>query len=385
MPTATEAARSPLTWHAAGVGAVGSVLAVLVAVAAIGCGRDDGRRRPESTGDRSRSTSAVPVRTAGDLPVPRTEVAGTALGGQLVVVGGLDAQGRASDLVHFFDPATDRWQPGPRLPRALHHVGMAALGDRVWVAGGYAGAAWTSQSQVFSLGDGESSWREEPALHQARGALALAASDGRLVALGGATRAGVTASVEVLVPGEEVWKSGPPLTQAREHLAAASSGGRVYAIAGRLGSLESNLTSVESWDPQAGGPWRPEPQLIDARGGTSAAVVAGRVCVTGGEEPRGTIASVECLSPGRWEGIARLTRPRHGLAVIGLGATLHVVGGGPTPGLSVSGTHEVLDPPPKALPVPATPDEGRGDQPQRSGPARSMSTRITTRRSRSMA
>ena len=200
-----------------------------------------------------------------------------------------------------------------------------------------------AQSRVLSLGAGERAWREEPAMSGARGGLALSAAGGRLVAVGGTDDRGTfLRRTEVLAPGQRAWTAGPDMGQARDHLAAASSGGRIYAIAGRLGSLESNLASVESWDPAAGGSWREEPRLNDTRGGTSAAEAGGRPCVVGGEEPGRTIASVECLAGGRWARVASLRVPRHGLAVAGLGPRLHAVAGGPEPGLFVSGAHEAF-------------------------------------------
>jgi non-specific serine/threonine protein kinase len=99
---------------------------------------------------------------------------------------------------------------------------------------------------------------------------------------------------------------------------------------------------VESWDPAAAGGWRNEPSLNETRGGTSAAEAGGRPCVAGGEEPTGTIASVECLAGGRWTRVATLRTPRHGLAVAGLGDRLHVIAGGPEPGLFVSTAHEAF-------------------------------------------
>jgi Kelch motif len=294
--------------------------------------------------------TVVPARLAA-LPTARTEVAGAAWQGRIVVVGGLTEAGVASDRVDVYDLATDRWDAGPRLPVGLHHVGLAVAGDRVYVAGGYhnptPGAAWQAQSRVISLGPAESSWRDEPPLAEPRGGLALAAVGDRLVAVGGTgiDTGGVLRRTEVLVPGDGGWRAGPDLTEPRDHLGATASGSRVYAIAGRQGSLESNLATVESWDPQAGSGdgWRAEPRLGDTRGGTSASEVAGRPCVAGGEEPQGTIASVECLAGGRWERVAVLDEPRHGLAVVGLGDRLHVIGGGARPGLFVSTAHEVLE------------------------------------------
>jgi hypothetical protein len=248
--------------------------------------------------------------------------------------------------VHVYDPGDNRWQAGPSLPLGLHHSGMAALGNRVYIAGGYTnrqGQDWVPQSRVLSLALGERAWREEPSLSGPKGGLAMAAAAGRLVAVGGTDDRGTfLRRTEVFVPGQRGWTAGPDMAEARDHLAAAGSGGRIYAIAGRLGGLESNMASVESWDPAASGPWRPEPRLNDTRGGTSAAEAGGRPCVAGGEEPGRTIASVECLAGGRWERVATLRVPRHGLAVAGVGDRLHVIGGGPEPGLFVSTAHEAF-------------------------------------------
>lgn len=307
------------------------------------CSGDGPTARPATT-----TTTGPPPATGAlaELPVPRTEVASAVLGGRIVVAGGLTADGAASDRVDAYDAAANRWEPGPALPLGLHHAGMAAVGDRVYVAGGYTnrqGQDWVAQSRVVSLGAGDRSWREEPALAGARGGLAMAGVAGRLVAVGGTDAQGrFLTRTELLSPGQRSWAAGPDMTEPRDHLAAASSGGRIYAIAGRLGSLESNRATVESWDPAGGMGWRPEPALNDTRGGTSAAEAGGRACVAGGEEPGRTIASVECLSDGRWERVARLEAPRHGVAVAGLGDRLHVIAGGPEPGLFVSGAHEAF-------------------------------------------
>ena len=293
------------------------------------------------------STTGPPaVGALAELPAARTEVASAVLAGRIVVAGGLTVDGAASDRVDLYDSGSNSWTSGPALPLALHHAGMAALGDRVYVAGGYTnrrGEDWVAQSRVVSLAAGDRVWREEPGLSGARGGLAMAAAGGRLVAVGGTdTQGRFLARAEVLVPGRPSWTAGPDMTEPRDHLAAAGSGGRIYAIAGRLGSLESNRATVESWDPTGGTGWRPEPGLNDSRGGTSAAEAGGRPCVAGGEEPQGTIASVECLSSGRWSRVATMQAPRHGLAVVGLGDRLHVIAGGPEPGLFVSGAHEAF-------------------------------------------
>ena len=330
------AATLPLAYHP-GVGLRRAwVLAATLLLA--GCSGDE--PRPDAT------TSTTTAASLAELPVPRTEVAGAVLQGRIVVVGGLTADGGASNRVDIYDPTANRWDAGPALPLGLHHSGMAALGDRVYVAGGYTngpGQNWVTQSRVLSLGVDERAWREEPPLAASRGGLAMAAAAGRLVAVGGTDSQGrLLRKTEVFTPGQRVWVAGPDMTEDRDHLAMAASGGRVYAIAGRLGSLESNMATVESWDPGGSGGWRKEPALNETRGGTSAAEAAGQVCVAGGEAPTGTIASIECLRSGGWGRVATLRTPRHGLAVVGLGDRLHVISGGAQPGLFVSGAHEAF-------------------------------------------
>ncbi|HEX7165342.1 MAG TPA: hypothetical protein VF230_00025, partial [Acidimicrobiales bacterium] len=202
---------------------------------------------------------------------------------------------------------------------------------------------WRESADVWSLGPGDSAWRAEPPLQSARGALGLAALGDTLVVFGGVAGGSPVATAEQLRAGAPRWQPAPAMREVREHLAATSVGGRVYAIAGRAGAMETNRRTVESWDGDEAA-WREEPPLNDTRGGTAAA----GTCVAGGEEPAGTIATVECLvvegDDARWEVVARLETPRHGLAVVAVGDAIHVIGGGPTPGLSVSGAHEVLTP-----------------------------------------
>jgi hypothetical protein len=282
---------------------------------------------------------------------PRTEVVGAFFDGKVVVLAGLLQDNSASAQVDFYDPATDTWSPGPPLPRALHHTAAGVLGGRLFVVGGYTDTQWTPVAEVHSLGPGETTWRPEPPLAGPRGALAVASLPDALVAAGG-VGSGDMVRTEILQAGASAWQPGPNLGTAREHLAATGvvggvpglgAGGRAFAIAGRVGSLESNRDSVESLG-LTDTAWKAEPKLNHSRGGIGAASPGDRPCVAGGEEPMGrTIAEVECLQGGRWVVVARLEVPRHGVAVAASGNRLHVIGGGPQPGLFVSNIHEAFD------------------------------------------
>lgn len=322
---------------------VAVLLAALAPLAAAGCRADETDEGRPAASPAAGGTTA-PARLA-ELPVPRTEVAGATWDGRLVVAGGLTLDGAASPLVHTYDPDGDRWEEAPPLPVPLHHSALAVLGDRLYAVGGYTnggGGAWQPQAGTWSLGPGEHTWRQEAPLPGGpRGALGAAAVGDVIVAAGGESGGTALGRTEVYDAGRRAWRPGPDLDLPREHLAVASNGDRVYAIAGRAAG-QGNFRAVQSLDPRSDDAWRDEPEVADSRGGTGAAAVGERVCVAGGEEPAGTIASVECLDGHRWAQAARLARPRHGLAVMGLEGRLHAVGGGEQPGLFVSGAHEAF-------------------------------------------
>lgn len=307
-----------------------------------------------STTEAAPETVTTPVATtvaeasdptrAADLPLPFTEVAGAVWDDRIVVVGGLDAGGEASDRTYIYDPDADSWATGPSLPVALHHTAAATLGERIYVVGGYSvdDRGWVPESAVWSLGPDDESWVVEPDLITARGALAVVSTGDRLLAIGGVgPDAASLTSTEILESGDSTWRPGPDLSEPREHLAAAAIGDQIYAIAGRTGDLSTNKFSVEVLVSEE---WEDAPPLNASRGGIGATTVDDTLCVVGGEEPSGTIRTVECLVDGEWRVVAELEVPRHGLAVVTIDDAIHVVGGGPLPGLATSPVHEVIDP-----------------------------------------
>lgn len=85
--------------------------------------------------------------TAAPLPQPRAEHAVIGLDGKVYAVAGgipqVNGTGMqnngASTLVEDYDPVTDRWRVRAPLPRALTHVGLAALDGKIYAIGGFLG------------------------------------------------------------------------------------------------------------------------------------------------------------------------------------------------------------------------------------------------------
>lgn len=320
------------------------VVLISTVILAAGCASDGGG----PAGSNVPETENEDTEAFAALPEPRTEVAGTRWVDRIAVVGGLTAESEASPLAHVWEPTADVWDPLPELPLGLHHTAVVPFDDRLWVIGGYTVAGdelFSPVDRVFSLGEGDDAWTEETSLPTPRGALAATVVDGQIVVAGGVDEEGnVLATSLVFDPSERVWEDGPQMAVRREHFAMTTADGDVYAIAGRIGGIGNNHDTVEVLR-EGSDEWEQAPSLQHSRGGIGAASIEGMPCVAGGEEPAGTIAPVECLVDGSWEAVAELAAPRHGLAVAAFVGRLHVIAGGPEPGLTVSGGHEVFDVP----------------------------------------
>jgi N-acetylneuraminic acid mutarotase len=279
-------------------------------------------------------------RSAAPVPVPRTEVAAALFGREIAVVGGFLANGQNSGRADAYSPTRNRWRRLPSLPVRVDHAMAAGRGSELYVVGGY-GPGSVARATAFVLRRGR--WSPLPPLPAPRAAAGAAIAGGKLYVVGGVEAPGRLAQDAFAYDFQDRrWTliAGP---RPREHLGAAALGGVVYAVAGRTAGLDTNLDIVEAYDPGANR-WRALPRVPGRRGGTAAAAVAGRLVSAGGEEPGGTIRSVVAYNPGtrRWSGLPSLPRPRHGLGLVGYRGRAYALAGGPQPGLTVSGSNQVL-------------------------------------------
>jgi Kelch motif len=286
--------------------------------------------------------SAAPPRwrTAAPVPVPRTEVAAAVFGREIAVVGGFLANGQNTTRADAYSPARNRWRRLPNLPVRVDHAMAAGAGAELYVVGGY-GPGSVARATAFVLRRGR--WSALPSLPAPRAAAGMAVAAGKLYVVGGVEAPGRLAQDAFAFDlDDRRWSliAGP---RAREHLGAAALGGVVYAVAGRTTGLDTNLDIVEAYDAAANR-WRAIPRVPGRRGGTAAAAVSGRLVSAGGEEPGGTIRTVFAYNPGtrRWTSLPSLPRPRHGLGLVGYRGRAYALAGGPQPGLTVSGSNQVL-------------------------------------------
>ena len=185
-------------------------------------------------------------------------------------------------------------------------------------------------SSLWSYDPTTNIWERRAEMPTARGALGLAALDGRLYAIGGAQGGVVTGAVEEYDPTTNTWQPRAPMITPRDHLAVTAGVGRVFAVGGRaiLDESDSLAAATEAYDP-AMDRWESLPPLPTPRGGFSAVFAADRVVVLGGERGTTTYDTVEAFDPDTWSWAALppLPTPRHGVASAAVGTTVYAIAG----------------------------------------------------------
>lgn len=296
-------------------------------------------------------------KTLAPAPTKRTEVVAAALGEKIYVLGGFAepalgnlASLTISDRMEEYDSATDRWSNTSPLPVGLHHAGAVSVGGKLYLIGGFTRSffsVWQPVASLFIYDPATDRWTEGTPMPTPRGALAVAESNGQLFAIGGYDGTGNSASVEVYDPASDSWSKRAPLPTPRDHLAAVSVGGKLYTFGGRLNrDYGHNLAVTEGYDPSTDR-WTRAADLPTPRSGITAGVIRGIVYVVGGEAPQGTFQTNEAYDPAtdRWQTMAPMPTGRHGLGSAVVNEQLYVLSGGPTPGGSFSDVTETFAPP----------------------------------------
>jgi N-acetylneuraminic acid mutarotase len=268
--------------------------------------------------------------TAASLPQGRDEVQAATVEGNVYLVGGSwteTTDGRRVEhytegFMSEYDPKVDRWRERTRAPEGLTHQGIAVLGGKMYLAGGFAGGHHSLPSAgVYSYDPAIDQWRTLAPLSAPRGAVALAAVGGLIHAIGGRIigEEGTLATHEVYNPATNSWGPAALLPTARDHAGVYVVDGKIHLIGGRTGEATANVGLHDIYDP-ATDKWTSAPPMPTARSSGAFADYHGLLFFAGGECRTGTGArtfdEVEAYDTkgGRWLKFASLPTPRHGFA-----------------------------------------------------------------------
>ena len=309
---------------AAGAAAVAVMLVVGVAWA-LTRGTDDGGQQPGGT---ATGTTAAWQRLA-DLPVPVDSAAVAAYKGRIWVAGGLTNNGDTKlTSTYVYDPATDRWADGPKLPRPISHAALVATPTNLYFLAGWIQAG--GSKQVLKLSADEKTWQQDVDLPENR-VDGAASFDGTGIVFAGGSRPGGAASDAVFSLRDGAWKQIGKLSVPRQKLAATTNNvDTVWFLGGRRIDSDVTYGNVDQVTgnkvvPPAAGRGAP----IDPPTDSAAAVFVdgSGMCLVGGKSPGNVFQSWWCDQPGGAAKLPKLNPPRAGLGAARIGRTVYIVGG----------------------------------------------------------
>ena len=204
------------------------------------------------------------------MAVPRSSHGCVALDGKLYAAGGQSEaedigseNDPAEDSAEVYDPQTDGWLPLAKMTTARVHLGLAAVGGKVYAIGGY-GATGSALDSVEAYDPQLGCWALVASMSVRRMGPASVVLYGKIYVMGGHDHEVVWSSafdsVEVYDPQADSWQRVASMPRGLSRPAAAVVGGKVYVTGGSK-ELCVYDPQADVWTPLASMsialPWRP--------------------------------------------------------------------------------------------------------------------------------
>lgn len=242
-------------------------------------------------------------------PFARVESPTAVVEGELFLFGGFTSSLAASDQLDVYDSATDSWMRRKDMPMQLTHLNPAMDGQTIWFAGGFKGKhPGPVTAEVWKYDVASDTWSAGPPLPEPRAGGGLAVVGRHLHYFGGfksdrQTDAGDHWSLPLDGAGE--WQREADLPDPRGHVSAAVLDGKLYALGGTHGhdKTQDDLSSCHCFDP-ATKQWTAIASLPDGRSHfeSSTLIHHGRILIIGGrcnqsQPPRNVVGDMLEFDP----------------------------------------------------------------------------------------
>lgn len=288
------------------------------------------------------------------LPWAVQEIYCAVSSGRIVIAGGLRRPERVTEIedrTGIYDPATDAWSEGPRLPQARHHPMVVTAAGALMIAGGYGRSGsgdWTAATEAW-IADGEILSPVAPLpmplcesvgvdlagrAHLVTGRRPLGSANGQW------NDQSDVADHWAYDRDADRWEAARPAPMARNSAAGAVLDGALWVAGGRTvngggtGRLDRYDPGADLWDTLAPIPASPTTGQ-QVGGGLAMAAAGGKLVAFGGEwfapgGGGGVFAETWIYDPARdvWSAGPPMQTPRHGLAAAAVGGVIYAIAGG---------------------------------------------------------
>lgn len=295
---------------------------------------------PGQSGSIAAEREEFPWRERAQMPTRRAYLALAAVEGRIFAIAGQTPEGPTA-AVEIYDPQGDLWTRGSDKPTSATYVAAAAIGTDVYVPGGCdADGVPVKTVEVYDAR--ADLWRQVAPLPQARCAYALAEWQGKIYLFGGWDGTRYTADVYIYDPQTDTWSTGTPMPAVRGFAAAAALGNRLHVVGGYDGERE--LTTCTVYEPE-GDTWAACTPLAVGRGGLGLVAVGGQLYAIGGGGWSSYLGFSERYSPvdDAWSSLETpLVGEWHSPGIVVLEDTIYAIGGWSGDYLSLNQTYEPL-------------------------------------------
>lgn len=195
-----------------------------------------------------------------EMPISRFYFGLGVVAGKIYLIGGTtglgEGQEQRMDRVDIYDPATDTWAKGPKMPTRRNPGGVAVVSTRIYVIGGEGWPlpqVWGADQFLGSIEAYDPinrQWKKKKNLLELKNWFSSVVVDGAIYLIGGYTREGgfqEVATVNVYHPRTETWREISALPNPLGPYDAATVNGKIYVF-GSLGAGARFSTDVLVYD-----------------------------------------------------------------------------------------------------------------------------------------
>ena len=194
------------------------------------------------------------------MPISRIYFGLGVVAGNVYLIGGTtglgDGQEQRMDRVDIYDPATNTWVKGPKMPTRRDPGGVAVVSTRIYVIGGVGWPLpqnWGAGPFLRNIEEYDSisrQWRKKKDMVELKNWFSNTVVGDKIYLIGGYTREGglqQLATVNVYHPRTETWREISALPNPLDTFGAATVNGKVYVF-GSLGAGVQFSTDVLVYD-----------------------------------------------------------------------------------------------------------------------------------------
>jgi probable HAF family extracellular repeat protein len=232
------------------------------------------------------------------LPSARQNGNGAAtINGIMYLAGGQNAAGTLTRTLYAYNASTNSWSTKANMPAAGGCGGSAVIAGKLYVFSGcklLSTGAQDAAGLLHRYNPSTNTWTTLPAAPVAHFQPAVAAIGGKLYVAGGNVAGAASRRLDVYDPATDTWTTKAAMPTARVAMASAVVGGKLYTMGGRSGTIY--LDAVESYDPLSNA-WSRRTAMISPRAGTGAGTIGQFIYVVGGRNATNVVAVNERYTP----------------------------------------------------------------------------------------